>query len=121
MFFRLLNNKGVGTLIHYPVPPHLSKAYEELSLPKGAFSITEAIASSELSLPMGPHLSLHEAEYVVKMIEIFSFRLRLNPFILTGSKIWNMNTPNYHSLLFISIFGSMQACNCRLALDRCFV
>lgn len=65
---QFLNNKGVGTLIHYPVPPHLSKAYEELGLSKGVFPITEAIASSELSLPMGPHLSLDDAEYVVKMI-----------------------------------------------------
>jgi dTDP-4-amino-4,6-dideoxygalactose transaminase len=58
----------VGTLIHYPVPPHLSKAYAELGLTKGAFPITEAMASSELSLPMGPHLSLEETEYVVDMI-----------------------------------------------------
>lgn len=65
---QFLKNKGVGTLIHYPIPPHLSKAYAELGLPKGAFPITEAIASSELSLPMGPHLSLGEAEYVVKVI-----------------------------------------------------
>lgn len=69
-----LNNKGVGTLIHYPVPPHLSKAYEQLGLPKGAFPITEAIASSELSLPMGPHLSLDDAEYVVKMIREYSLQ-----------------------------------------------
>jgi dTDP-4-amino-4,6-dideoxygalactose transaminase len=68
-----LKSKGVGTLIHYPVPPHLSKAYLELSLQKGDFPITEAIALSELSLPMGPHLSLDEAEYVVNMIrEYFS-------------------------------------------------
>jgi len=70
---RFLKSKGVGTLIHYPVPPHLSKAYAELGLTKGAFPITEAIASSELSLPMGPHLSLDEAEYVANVIrEYFS-------------------------------------------------
>jgi dTDP-4-amino-4,6-dideoxygalactose transaminase len=70
---QFLKGRGVGTLIHYPVPPHLSKAYAEFGLPKGAFPITEAIASSELSLPMGPHLSLEEAEYVVNMIrEYFS-------------------------------------------------
>ena len=71
---QFLKDKGVGTLIHYPVPPHLSKAYAELSLPKGAFPITEAIASSELSLPMGPHLSLEEAEYVVNMIREYLSR-----------------------------------------------
>lgn len=68
-----LKSKEIGTLIHYPVPPHLSKAYAELAKPKGSFPITETIASSELSLPMGPHLSLDEAEYVVTMIrEYFS-------------------------------------------------
>jgi dTDP-4-amino-4,6-dideoxygalactose transaminase len=70
---QFLQSKGVGTLIHYPVPPHLSKAYAELGLPKGTFPITEAIASSELSLPIGPHLSLDAAEYVVSVIrEYFS-------------------------------------------------
>ena len=71
---QFLKSKGVGTLIHYPVPPHLSKAYAELGLTKGVFPITEAIASSELSLPMGPHLSLDEAEYVVNMIREFISR-----------------------------------------------
>lgn len=70
---QFLRAKGVGTLIHYPVPPHLSKAYNELNLTKGAFPITESIASSALSLPMGPHLSLDDAEYVTSMIrEYFS-------------------------------------------------
>jgi dTDP-4-amino-4,6-dideoxygalactose transaminase len=68
---QFLKGKGVGTLIHYPVPPHLSKAYAEFGLTKDAFPITEAIASSELSLPMGPHLSLDEAEYVVNMIRVY--------------------------------------------------
>ncbi len=68
-----LKAKGVGTLIHYPVPPHLAKAYSELNLPKDTFPISEAIASSELSLPIGPHLSLDQAEYVVRtMQEYFS-------------------------------------------------
>jgi dTDP-4-amino-4,6-dideoxygalactose transaminase len=65
---QFLKNKGVGTLIHYPVPPHLSKAYADIDLKKGTLPITEALASKELSLPMGPHLSLSEAEYVVNMI-----------------------------------------------------
>jgi len=65
---QFLKSKGVGTLIHYPIPPHLSSAYAELGLTKGTFPVTEAIASSELSLPMGPHLSLEEAEYVVNMM-----------------------------------------------------
>ncbi len=68
---QFLKSKGIGTLIHYPIPPHLSEAYAEMRLAKGAFPITEDIASSELSLPMGPHLSLDKAEYVVRMIQEF--------------------------------------------------
>lgn len=72
---QFLKNKGVGSLIHYPVPPHLSKAYAGLGLQKGAFPITESIASNELSLPMGPHLSLDGAEYVVNTIREYISRV----------------------------------------------
>jgi len=65
---KYLKSKGVNTLIHYPVPPHLSEAYADLDMPKGTFPIAEAIASSELSLPMGPHLSVEDAEYVASLI-----------------------------------------------------
>jgi dTDP-4-amino-4,6-dideoxygalactose transaminase len=66
-----LKNKGVDTLIHYPVPPHLSRAYLDLNMPKGTFPIAERIASSELSLPIGPHLSLDEARYIVDCIRSY--------------------------------------------------
>ena len=72
---KYLKNKGVDTLIHYPVPPHLSGAYADLNMQKGTFPIAEKIALSELSLPMGPHLSLDEAEYVVKTIREYLFRV----------------------------------------------
>lgn len=62
---------GVDTLIHYPVPPHLSDAYAELGLKKGAFPLSEEIADTELSLPMGPHMSLDDAKYVVELISQF--------------------------------------------------
>ncbi len=52
-----LKSRGVNTLVHYPVPPHLQKAYPELAFPAAAFPITEAIHREVLSLPMGPHLS----------------------------------------------------------------
>lgn len=68
---QFLKSKGIGTLIHYPIPPHLSNAYAELGLGKNAFPITEVIASSELSLPIGPHLTLDQAEYVVSVIREF--------------------------------------------------
>jgi dTDP-4-amino-4,6-dideoxygalactose transaminase len=52
-----LQQHGIGTLIHYPVPPHRSGAYQEMGLPVGHFPITEELAQTVLSVPMGPHLS----------------------------------------------------------------
>lgn len=63
-----LKSRGIDTLIHYPVPPHLSGAYADLSMNEGLFPLAESIASTELSLPMGPHLSLDDANYVVNAI-----------------------------------------------------
>ncbi len=53
-----LQKAGIGTMIHYPVPPHLQPAYVELGFGTGAFPITEAIHREVLSLPMGPHLTV---------------------------------------------------------------
>lgn len=66
-----LTQNGVGTLIHYPIPPHLSVAYEDLGYKTGDFPITETIASTVLSIPMGPHLHLDDAAYVVERIKEF--------------------------------------------------
>jgi dTDP-4-amino-4,6-dideoxygalactose transaminase len=66
-----LKNDGIGTLIHYPVPPHLSQAYNELKYGPGKFPISEQLAQTELSLPIGPHLSLKDAAWVVKSIKRF--------------------------------------------------
>lgn len=59
-----LRRAGVDTLIHYPVPPHLSGAYVDGGWATGAFPITELIASNALSLPMGPHLNSQAQENV---------------------------------------------------------
>ena len=56
---------GVGTLIHYPVPPHLQPAYASLGLAEGALPIAEAMHHQVLSLPMGPTLTLEQAQVVV--------------------------------------------------------
>ncbi len=61
-----LTEADIGTLIHYPVPPHLSGAYSDAGWKRGAFPIAEALAGSVLSLPMGPHLSAVQAGYVVE-------------------------------------------------------
>ncbi|MBV8666818.1 MAG: DegT/DnrJ/EryC1/StrS family aminotransferase, partial [Burkholderiaceae bacterium] len=53
---RRLTEAGIGTLIHYPIPPHLQQAYAAAGMGKGRFPIAERIAEQALSLPMGPHL-----------------------------------------------------------------
>lgn len=52
-----LFKNDVDTLIHYPIPPHLSEAYAEMDYKIGDFPITEQIAKTVLSLPIGPHIS----------------------------------------------------------------
>ncbi|HLX94889.1 MAG TPA: DegT/DnrJ/EryC1/StrS family aminotransferase [Verrucomicrobiae bacterium] len=59
-----LTEAGIGTLIHYPVPPHLSGAYAEAGWARGTFPVAETMAETVLSLPLGPHLSADEAGYV---------------------------------------------------------
>ncbi len=66
-----LEARGIGTLIHYPVPPHLSDAYREMQFALGAFPITEQLAQTELSLPIGPHLSLQDAQQVAECVREF--------------------------------------------------
>lgn len=50
-----LGEAGIGTLIHYPLPPHRQQAYAELGLAADAFPIANRLADQVLSLPMGPH------------------------------------------------------------------
>jgi dTDP-4-amino-4,6-dideoxygalactose transaminase len=53
---KTLGEAGVGTLIHYPIPPHLQQAYAEALYVKGRFPIAERLANQVLSLPIGPQL-----------------------------------------------------------------
>lgn len=62
---KALNDVGVGTLIHYPIPPHLQGAYADLGYGKGAFPIAERIHNEVLSLPMSPHVTNEQADHVV--------------------------------------------------------
>ncbi|WP_413666215.1 DegT/DnrJ/EryC1/StrS family aminotransferase [Mucilaginibacter sp. Mucisp86] len=66
-----LNNHGIGTGIHYPVPAHLQKAYSHLGYQKGDFPIAEELAETCLSLPLNPGMSDEEIEYVCKTIKKF--------------------------------------------------
>ncbi|MEP7102112.1 MAG: DegT/DnrJ/EryC1/StrS family aminotransferase [Burkholderiales bacterium] len=65
-FQQRLTDRGIGTLIHYPVPPHLQPAYAELGMKPGQFPIAEAMHAEVLSLPMWP--GMDEAS-VGKVIE----------------------------------------------------
>lgn len=58
----------IGTLIHYPVPPHLSGAYAAAGWKRGDFPIAENIADTVLSLPVGPHLPSHQVDHVIGRI-----------------------------------------------------
>ncbi|MFB9904174.1 DegT/DnrJ/EryC1/StrS family aminotransferase [Allokutzneria oryzae] len=65
---RALTEAGIGSLIHYPVPVHLSRAYADERRPEGSFPLAERAAGEVLSLPMGPHLSDDEVTEVVSAV-----------------------------------------------------
>jgi dTDP-4-amino-4,6-dideoxygalactose transaminase len=65
---RHLRAAGIGTLIHYPIPPHRQDAYRDLAFGEGAFPISEAIHREVLSLPIGPHLTDADAASVINAI-----------------------------------------------------
>lgn len=60
-----LDDAGIGTLIHYPIPPHLQQAYSQLGYVNGSFLIAERLASQVLSLPMGPQLADQDVDRVI--------------------------------------------------------
>lgn len=66
-----LNKAGIGTLIHYPIPPHLSEAYSYLKYQYGDFPITESFSKTILSIPMYNGMTLEEQSYVIKKINEF--------------------------------------------------
>jgi dTDP-4-amino-4,6-dideoxygalactose transaminase len=66
-----LHRQGVGTLIHYPVPPHLQQAYAELNMLVGSYPLAEELASTTLSLPMWPGMTEQQIGYVAVTIRKF--------------------------------------------------
>jgi dTDP-4-amino-4,6-dideoxygalactose transaminase/mannose-6-phosphate isomerase-like protein (cupin superfamily) len=63
---QLLKENGIGTQIHYPIPPHLQKAY---SGKVGAFPYTEKLSKTLLSLPIGPHVTNEQLEKVTNGVK----------------------------------------------------
>lgn len=66
-----LTANGIGTIIHYPVPPHLQEAYQDLGYQKGDFPIAEELAGTSLSLPLWPGLSEEKVNEVVSLVQHF--------------------------------------------------
>jgi dTDP-4-amino-4,6-dideoxygalactose transaminase len=63
-----LQEAGIGTLIHYPIPPHRSEAYGDMNWREADFPLASRLAREVLSLPIGPHLPLDKARYIAKVI-----------------------------------------------------
>lgn len=72
---RQLDAAGIGTLIHYPIPPHLQQAYASFGLGPGRFPIAEQMANQCLSLPMGPNLTNDQAGAVISAVNEAARRL----------------------------------------------
>lgn len=66
-----LNENGIGTLIHYPVPLHLQTAYKDLGFQKGDFPIAEELASTSLSLPIWPGMKRDQINEICDLISSF--------------------------------------------------
>ena len=74
-FHDYLEGKGVGTVCHYPIPPHMQECYnkESWNIPQLSLPISERIAKEELSLPIGPAISSLEIVKTVDIINSFEF------------------------------------------------
>ena len=68
---RYLDQKEIGTIIHYPIPPHLAEAYRCLGHTKGFLPITEHLADTVLSIPMYNGMTDEEQTYVINAINSF--------------------------------------------------
>lgn len=66
-----LNEREIGTIIHYPIPPHLSEAYQGLGYGRGSFPITEQYADEVLSIPMYNGMTEEEQTCVIEALNSF--------------------------------------------------
>lgn len=66
-----LEQNGVGTVIHYPIAPHKQECYKEWN--GMSFPITERIANEELSLPIGPAISISDCDRIIAYINVFNY------------------------------------------------
>ena len=66
-----LNEKEIGTIIHYPIPPHLSEAYQYLNVKEGVLPITEQYAKEVVSIPLYNGMTDEEQDYVIYWLNQF--------------------------------------------------
>lgn len=66
-----LNDNNVGSIIHYPIPPHLSEAYKYLNIPAGSLPVTEEYANQVLSIPMYNGMTDEEQSRVIDVLNKF--------------------------------------------------
>jgi len=66
-----LNENNIGSIIHYPIPPHLSEAYGYLNMKEGDLPITEKCAKTVLSIPLYNGMTQEEQDYVIEVINRF--------------------------------------------------
>ena len=69
-----LNEREIGTIIHYPIPPHLSQAYKYLDVKRGSLPITEKYADEVLSIPLYNGMTDEEQTYVIDTINRFGVK-----------------------------------------------
>lgn len=68
---KYLNDKGIGTNKHYPIPIHLQQCYKDLNILQGSLPIAEEISKTELSIPMYYGLRDDEIQYIIDCINEF--------------------------------------------------
>lgn len=69
---KYLEERDIGSIIHYPIPPHLSEAYSYLGLERGSFPVTEHYSDSVLSIPMYNGMTQEEQGFVIEALNQFS-------------------------------------------------
>jgi UDP-2-acetamido-2-deoxy-ribo-hexuluronate aminotransferase len=64
-----LNDKGIPTAVHYPLPLHLQEAFSNLGYQEGDFLVSEKVSKQIMSLPMSPYLSESQQDFIVETIK----------------------------------------------------
>lgn len=71
-FMEYLSKNDIGTIIHYPIPPHLSEAYKYLGYKEGDFPIAEHMANTVVTLPLYNGMTESEQNYVIEKVNSFN-------------------------------------------------